>query len=196
MANPQLVTAPDADIQLLDVEEVLKPYLRLDTYDEDNTIEGLLAAAVTDAQDYLGRRFLNHIYDYFVQDWPECGYIELTPAPLVSVASITYTDCNGVAAVWPATEYLVDAVSEPGRVVRGYGKSWPGVTLSPSNPIVIRFTCGYGDEAADVPVRFLEWLKKDVAYRYENREPGDKALQEAMKLQRQEDLGPERVWRF
>jgi len=49
-----------------------------------------------------------------------------------------------------ATDYFVDAISEPGRVSLGYSKLWPTATLRPANAVVVRFTAGYPSYAGVV----------------------------------------------
>lgn len=54
-------------------------------------------------------------------------------------------------------------------MVLPYGASWPSGTLYPSNPIKIRYVCGYGDEAADVPQIILAAIKLILADLWEQR---------------------------
>lgn len=72
---------------------------------------------------------------------------------------------------WDISYYIVDTDSEPGRIVLDYGEAWPTVTLYPSNPIRLRFECGYGDAASDVPGDVLNAMKLCVADMYSVREP-------------------------
>jgi hypothetical protein len=55
-----------------------------------------------------------------------------------------------------------------GRVVLPYGGSWPSVTLFPSNPIIIRFTCGW-TTATLVPYKIKAAIKMIAAKLYESR---------------------------
>jgi uncharacterized phiE125 gp8 family phage protein len=58
-------------------------------------------------------------------------------------------------------------------VVLKSGCSWPTDVLQEVNGIVIQFTCGYGDDAADVPETIKAAMKIWIGCRYENRESED-----------------------
>jgi hypothetical protein len=89
---------------------------------------------------------------------------------LVSISSIIYTDTAGTATTMTVTtDYTVELNgTQCGFVVLPYGKSWPSVTLHPSNPIVIRFVCGYATQAA-VPVSIKQAIKRQCVNLYANR---------------------------
>lgn len=73
-------------------------------------------------------------------------------------------------ATGTATEdYIVEKNGEQcGRIVLPYGESWPSGTLYPSNPITIRFICGW-TTAALVPYKIKAALKLLCAKLYESR---------------------------
>lgn len=92
----------------------------------------------------------------------------LPKPPLVSVTSITYVDTNGATQTLASDQYLVDSVSEPGRVTPAYGTLWPA-TRDQINAVTVSFTCGYGSAAA-VPEGIKRWIRMRVSTLYENRE--------------------------
>lgn len=97
------------------------------------------------------------------------GYEIVLPfPPLVSVDSVKYIDQNGEQQILAATEYKVDGITEPARLVPAYGKSWPG-TRNEINAVLIDFTCGYGSPA-DVPAGIKRWMLLRIGALYENRE--------------------------
>lgn len=97
------------------------------------------------------------------------GYeIFLPKPPLVSVNSIKYIDTNGVQQTMDPSLYLVDTVSEPGRITPAYGQTWPTIREQ-ANAVEVNFTCGYGAAAA-VPEGIKRWMKIRVATIYNNRE--------------------------
>jgi uncharacterized phiE125 gp8 family phage protein len=75
---------------------------------------------------------------------------------------------------WAATKYIVDILSQPGRVSLAYGQSYP-TTYSEIQAVQIRFVAGYG-LAADVPECIKQAILLKVADLYEHR--GDDAVDE------------------
>jgi uncharacterized phiE125 gp8 family phage protein len=69
-----------------------------------------------------------------------------------------------------ASDYLVDTVREPGRIVLKDGKSWPADTLREVNGVVVRYVAGYGAEPKHVPEAIRMWMKVQLGHWYENRE--------------------------
>jgi hypothetical protein len=68
--------------------------------------------------------------------------------PLVSVDSIKYVDdATGTQTTLAASEYSVDAVSEPARITPAYGKSWPA-TRNQAGAVEVTFTAGYATQVA------------------------------------------------
>jgi uncharacterized phiE125 gp8 family phage protein len=67
-------------------------------------------------------------------------------------------------------DYFVDDKSEPGRVALAYNKSWPTLSLRPTNAVVVQFTAGYGDAADDVPQRVKQAMLLLIGHWYEHRE--------------------------
>jgi uncharacterized phiE125 gp8 family phage protein len=127
-----------------------RTHLRVDSDDdtESTYITALISAATQWAQMFLNRQLVTATYDLYLQGWPDGDHIDMPLPPLQSVASVKYTDSAGVEHTMPATDYHVDAASFVGRIVLAYGESWPSETLRTSNPIVVRFTCGYGAASA------------------------------------------------
>lgn len=74
------------------------------------------------------------------------GYgFQIPLSPLASVDSIQYVDMAGNLQTLAASDYKVDADSEPPRVLPGYGKAWPS-TRQEINAVKLTFTVGYGDK--------------------------------------------------
>lgn len=125
------------------------------------------------------------------------GYeIFLTHPPLQTVDSIKYVDTSGVLQTMSASDYLVDDVSEPARIVPAYGKTWPE-TRNQIGAVQVRFTCGYAS-AEQVPAGIKAWMKLRIASLYENRE--ETAIVRAGKIQElpyvDTLLAPYRVLRY
>lgn len=110
---------------------------------EDAALSAAVSAVRGVAEAETWRALVLQTWDYYLDEWPITDEIILPFPPLRRVDGITYTDSEGVVNTLPSTEYSVDTVSEPGRVVLAYGKVWPSATLAPSIPIKIRFAAGY-----------------------------------------------------
>ena len=88
----------------------------------------------------------------------------------VTSGEIKYFDSDGLAyTLVLTTDYQMEFNGEGyGRIVLPYDGSWPSVTLFPSNPIVIRFTCGW-TTAASVPYKIKSGIKMICSKLYESR---------------------------
>lgn len=127
------------------------------TYESDATEDALLTkrlkAVRGKVEKFTRRALITQTWDAYLDAFPRKNFISLPFGQLQSIASgaFTYTDSGGtVTTMVVTTDYLLDTVSEPGRIVLPYGVSWPSFTAYPVNPIAIRFVCGYG-LAVDVP---------------------------------------------
>ena len=109
----------------------------------DTFVKGLVMAATSQAEQYLHRRLVTQTWKMWLDCWPYSESILLPFGRLQSVTSVKYTDYAGDQATMPTDDYIVDTESEIGGIVLGYNKTWPTVTLYPSNPIEVEFTCGY-----------------------------------------------------
>jgi len=67
----------------------------------------------------------------------------------------------------PATDYMVDTISTPGWVIPV--TAWPS-TKGVANAVAVRFVCGFGPEALDVPAPIRHALLLLIGHYYENRE--------------------------
>lgn len=76
--------------------------------------------------------------------------ITLMRAPVVSITSIVTTSITDEDSTMTADDYVLDAVSEPGRVLLKYGKTWP-TNLREHACVRITYTAGYGVSGAHVP---------------------------------------------
>lgn len=110
---------------------------------EDAPLSAMIAAAREVAEFESWKALVLQGWDLFLDSWPAGGEIRLPYPPLRRVESIQCTLADGTVTTLAATEYEVDADSVPGRVVLGYGKSWPAGELAPKNPIRVRFWAGY-----------------------------------------------------
>jgi uncharacterized phiE125 gp8 family phage protein len=173
-----------------------KAHLRLDTSDEDALVGGLIVAARQWCEGYQNRAYVTQTWDLVLDRWscePDLDRIRIPLPPLQSVASLKYTDADDVQTTMPASEYLVDVASQPGRLMLAYGRSWPTVTLRPAAAIEIRFTAGYG-AAAEVPETVKQAIKLLVGHLYEHREATSVQDLSEVPFAVKALLGLERIW--
>lgn len=162
-----LVTAPTIEpITVTDAKE----HLRVTDTAEDTLIERLVKDARELVESWTRRAIMTQTWDYFLDRFPSCNYIDLPFGNLQSVTSVKYKDCYGTEDTLVAgTDYLVETNGDQhGRIVLPYGDTWPGDTLYPSNPIAIRFKCGWTTREL-VPERIKQTIRLLVAENFENR---------------------------
>lgn len=148
----KLITPPENPaVSLADA----KAWLRYPSAAEDGVIEQVIASAQGELDGRTGR--LNRAF--ITQTWELAlprfwrGWLALPFAPLQSVDAITYTTAMGADVVLDASLYEVDVASEPGVVRLAPGAQWPCDLADRINTVRVEFTCGYGDDSADVPAR-------------------------------------------
>ena len=139
-----------------------------DNTDDDFYLESLIQSATAQAENITNRKLLTQTWKAFADEWPTARFL-LPFGNLQSVTSVKYKGSDGVEYTFSSSDYIVDIDSDPGRVVLGYEKLWPTVTLYPSNPIYIQFVCGYGTEA-NVPYPIKAAILIMVADAYAHRE--------------------------
>ena len=64
--------------------------------------------------------------------FPSCSWF-LRPWPLLNVDQVVYYDADGDATTLATTDYEVDTVAQPGRVVPAYGLGWPATRAQKPN---------------------------------------------------------------
>lgn len=141
-----------------------KLHLRVDHADEDALITALIAAAVDMASQHTGRSIAKCTWLLCLDAFPIAAMRLLWP-PVLSVESVKYLDADGVEQTLPTASYIVDAHSEPARLVAASGQAWPA-TLPTPNAVTVRYTAGYG---AECPESVRQWILLQVGHMYENR---------------------------
>jgi uncharacterized phiE125 gp8 family phage protein len=148
-----------------------KTHLRITASDDDTYIANLITAIREYIELRVRRALITQTWNLYLDGWPAGTSIELPRPPLQATGvSVTYTDVDGTDTVFAATNYDVDTDSEPGRIVLGYGISWPSATLRPMNPIDVEFKAGFGDASTSVPEIYRQAMLIAISDLYENRE--------------------------
>ena len=120
-----------------------KDHLNLSHSNDDDIVYSLTQSATFEAEQFLMRKLVTQTWQFFIGSFPNDDFITMPWGQLQSVSSLKYKDTDGTESTMDSGEYIVDINSDPGRIVLGYGESWPTDVLYPSNPIEIEFVCGY-----------------------------------------------------
>jgi len=165
--NVRQVAEPD--VEPLSLAEV-KAHLRVvDDDSEDSTIANLIATARSYVENFTGRalisRQFNAIYTRFPSD-----RLQLPVMPLVSVDGVFYTDSSEAEQTVSSSLYVANTRVEPAEVVLKLGNTWPSATLSPSWPVRILFTAGYGATGDTVPYPIRQAMLLHIGHMFLNRE--------------------------
>ena len=138
---------------------------------EDDMLTGIIKAAREYVEDITGRALLTQTWDYCLNEWPSRDYIKLPYGNLQSVSSVKWKDTDGSeTALTVTTDYLVETNGEQcGRIVLPYSTPWPSGSLYPSNPITVRFICGW-TTAALIPAKIKAAIKMICTDLYEHRD--------------------------
>ena len=193
MAFPlQRSTAPASEPITL---AAMKNYLRVDYPDDDALIQAMISAAREDAEDFTGRSFVSQQWIYAMDYWPVFRYWESAPSrsdydalgnflyngyrynhsqtiniprpPLISMDAVVYTDMDGVQQTIASTEYQLDLLSCPARIMPAYGSYWP-MAQPIANAVQLTFTAGYSNPA--LPFGIVQAIQLTVAAWYRHRE--------------------------
>lgn len=140
--------------------------------DEDSELSLILTAVRENREQILGRKLITQTLQIYFEDLPGDYFLELPQAaPLQSETApiITYVGSDDVEYTFAATNYYVDTIHEPGRIVLKQNSIWPAISLRPYSPICVECVAGYG-LAVDVPKPIKLNILCNVAHAYLNRE--------------------------
>ena len=162
----KLVTPPAAKpISTADA----KAHLRVDFSEDDAYVALLIDVATTSLENETNRKLITQTWDKY-QDRFWGSSITLPFGSLQSVTSLKYVDNADAEFTVSANVYDVVTWEDPGRIVLGDGETWPSSTLRPAGGVIVRFICGYGDDATDIPAPLIQAMKLTIGHLYENRE--------------------------
>lgn len=168
-----VVDAPDALV--IELAEARLHARATDVEEEDVLFTSWIRQATERAQSITRRQLLTATCRMVLDAFPRHGLLVIERVPLIAVTSIEYYDEAGALQTLSASNYVVDADSEPARVWLADGFTWPATQVRP-NAVRVNFTCGYGEDPAAVPDGIKDFLRVAVAERYRNREahePGE-----------------------
>ena len=137
---------------------------------DDDMLNELITAGRLSVENDTSKRIMQQTWDQCPKKWPSGDRIKLLWGNLISVTSVSWKDTAGtVTTLTPTTDYLVETNGDQcGFIVLPYQGSWPSGELYPSNPITIRYVCGYATQA-EVPVSIKRAIKAACVNLYLNR---------------------------
>ena len=175
-----LVTPPT--VEPITTDEAVH-YMRLDTPSTADSafITGLIKSARKYCENLQHRAYITQTWEMSLNKFP-CAYndrlnnvkksdvIEIPMGNLQTVDSVIYTDSANVAhTLTENTDYIVSTRGVLGKISPPYNGLWPTSELAPLDPVVIRFTCGYGLAVA-IPETIKQAMYMLIDYWYNNRD--------------------------
>ncbi len=144
-----------------------KAHLRLTGTDDDDYVAAMITAARIQVESATRRVLVDQTWRIYRDDWPIDGRIELSVAPVKSVAAVTVYDAEGDPTVLAPTGWILDIASQPARLAFTGAIPHPG---RPINGIEIDVVAGYGASGLEVPQPLRLAVMTLVARWYEDRE--------------------------
>lgn len=193
MPIPVLVTAPTVD--LLTLKEA-KNHCRVDTSDDDEFIDGLIASVTSYLDGYagvLGRALLQQTWKMEHANFSADLCIPL--GNVLSVDAVKYYDTNNTQQT--ASASLYELVLEPGsaEVCLKYGQSWP-VAYMRRDAIEVTWKAGYGTTAASVPSAIRHAALLLLGHWYNNRGAATDTPFSELPMGVAASLAPHRIRKF
>lgn len=144
-------------------------HLRLDTNDEDDYVISLIIAAREYCETYQNRAYITQTWELALPRFP-LHTVTIPKGKLQTIESVSYINAAGiVTTLIPEIGYAVSQRGILGRVCPPYGKAFPYEPLYPLDPVMVKFTCGYGDTSESVPARVKQAMLLLIGHWHENR---------------------------
>src|ERR1043165_8828497 len=144
-----LVLVAPPDIEPVSLDEA-KLHLKVDISNDDALISSLITSARRSAEIATGRALITQQWEMGLDKFP-ADLITVPLGNLQTIDSIAYIDTDGASQTVDSIDYAVDTRSEPASIRPSYDGSWPTTRDQTDNAVIVQFTCGYGDNASDVP---------------------------------------------
>lgn len=140
-----------------------KAHCRVSHGSEDTLITGLIVAAESMVEDYIGRSLMTQTWRYTPGGLAR--RIELPRGPVQSITAFEYVDSDEVTQVVDAALYAEDFDANPPALERKPDQIWP-VLGNVVTPVSITYVTGY----AVLPGAIKQAILMLVANWYSNRE--------------------------
>jgi uncharacterized phiE125 gp8 family phage protein len=162
------IKVTDATEEPLTLAQV-KAWTRVEVSDDDALFTAIiLPAARQDAETRLQRTLITTTWKLVLDGFPPAGSLRLLYPIIQSVDHVKYIDTAGVQQTMDSSGYILDGVSEPGRLCLPVGASWPA-TAEQVNAVEVQYKAGWSSAAA-VPAVIKQWIALRAAAANEFRE--------------------------
>lgn len=142
--------------------------MRVSHSEEDQLIASLITTARLTVETITRRSLITQKWKLYSDNFPPGSVLKLPHTPVSSVESVKFWDVDGVLSTFAASNYWVDTVSAPARVILRDGITYPDTQLERPNAIEVTYFSGYGDTRDTVPAPIRHAVKLLVAHLYEN----------------------------
>lgn len=144
--------------------------------DENLLFLGYLKAARSACENFMNRALFTQTWKLQLSGFadiiwlPRAAPLQNDPDASPSTAPVVqYYDVDGVLQTLASSYYIVDTVSEPGRIVRAPNQSWPAVQSDRLvGAVVITYVAGW-DDVEDIPEDIKQGIRLFVAYQDADR---------------------------
>lgn len=160
-------TAPSKEPVTLDRFKTQIQY-QVDDPSTNKHLNQLIKAARRWAESFLSRALIKQTLLLTLDDFPGDAIIVPRP-PLISVASVKFTDTDGSTTTVSSSKYHVNTDDEPGKIVLKDGKDWPSGTPKTTQAVEVTYDAGYGTARSDVPDDIRTAILQRAANYFENR---------------------------
>ena len=153
----------------------------------NNYVESVIDAVTRVCETYTRRAFITQTHELILDRFPRreraeypwwldtalnfADAVRIPYPPLQSVDSVVTFDYDNQTSTLDANAYFVNTRSEPGTIVPTQLNTWPTEVL-PEAGVVITYTAGYGDAAADVPEPIRAAITLEAAHYLSQTDPG------------------------
>lgn len=148
-----------------------KSNLRIDSNDMDAIVNAWIMGITDHAEHYMGRAILTQTWQLVLDAFPTL--IRLSMPPVASVTSVKYIDTDGNEQTLAPSQYIVDTVTEPCRIIPAYGVTWPS-TREQANAVRVEFVSGYGATEAATPSAIRLYLLAKLVEQFDPQARPDK----------------------
>lgn len=140
-------------------------WCRVDVSDDDTIFTDIITAARVYVENFTRRQLITATWALYLDQFYKP--LKLPYPPLQSISSITYVDTAGTTQTLAASQYQVDAKTQPGRLTEAYGVTWPSTRDDTYNAVTITYVAGYGTAATSVPLPIKQAMRILIASMYE-----------------------------
>jgi uncharacterized phiE125 gp8 family phage protein len=144
-----------------------KLFMRVDHNFDDALIETLIKTAAEGVEHRTRRSVMQQTWRIALDKFPDS--VELLYGPVMSIASVIYTDTSGMDITLTPDKYYLDNFhsQDSSWLLPAYGMTWPA-TRDSANAVRISYVAGVAAPAL-IPSVFTTWILLRVSQLYDNR---------------------------